>query len=138
MKSIFFIKRGFFESRGYSSRMLGGELMGCPPGGLGGPAPPSDPFAPVDVSLRVSTRGPPEDMKLKSYKGTKLGNTVIVHLPPGDDLIDRMKTARFMNGVISPDTLFFADLGWSLVPFRNSAAYRAIEVLNKCVASHTK
>jgi len=23
MKSIFFIKRGFFESRGYSSRMLG-------------------------------------------------------------------------------------------------------------------
>ena len=27
MKSIFFIKRGFFESRGYSSRMLGSQLV---------------------------------------------------------------------------------------------------------------
>jgi hypothetical protein len=116
-----------------------GGFMGsglCPPGDLGRPAPPSD-AGPVDVSLGVGD-GTLKDMK--SYKGTQLfGNTVIVDLPPGDDLIDRMKTARYMNGVIpSLHTLFMANLGASLVPFWNSAAYTAIEVMNECAASHAK
>jgi hypothetical protein len=116
-----------------------GGFMGsglCPLGDLDRPAPPSD-AGPVDVSLGVGD-GTPKDMK--SYEGTQLfGNTVIVDLPPGDDLIDRMKTARYMNGVIpSLHTLFLAKLGASLVPFWNSAAYTAIDVLNKCVASHAK
>lgn len=114
----------------------------CPDSGFMGsglclpsPAPSSDVFTPVEVDLEVDGL---KDMK--SYKGTKISSdTVSVKLPPEDDLIARMKAGRSINGIIpSMNTFFWADLGSSLIPFTNSAAYNAIVEMRKCVFLHAR
>jgi hypothetical protein len=122
----------------------------CPDGGFlgsgycssitGAPAPSSTAVM-TTVDVRLGVEGAGGALNMKSYKGTTyfVSDTVMVDLPEGDDLITRMKSGHYINGVIpSMQTLFMADLGASVIPLKNSAAYAAIEALRKCVASHAK
>jgi hypothetical protein len=142
---------GFMESSDGKFSILLEELhpppAKCPDGGFmgsglcntvtGGPMPSATPLiTTVDVRLGVAA-----DLKdMRSYKGTQFSHsTVIVDLPVGDDLMERIKTAHYLNGAIpSMQTLFLGDLGASRIPMMNSAAYAAINALRNCVASHNK